>query len=134
MSTKGTLTWVGESPFSGQLTKRTKKIMWMDGYDAWLCIFRGIGETAGWGHREFKPTSYGFTYVQPQKLLKLSPKYDDEFAREYVRERTLDLHKYNAGQLINDGFILAWLTPEEHKELRKYYLEKEEEYGKERGN
>jgi len=121
MSTKGTLTWVAPN-WKGRLTKLSRKVMWMDGYDAWLCVFRGVGSEVGWGHREFKPTSYGFTYVQPQKLLKLSPKYDDEFAREHVRERTLNRHKDSAGQLINDGFIFAWLTPEEHYQLKEHYL------------
>jgi len=129
VSTKGTLTWVAPNS-NGQLRKISKKIMWMDGYDAWRCIFSGVGDSVGWGHWEGKPTSYGFTFIQSQKLLKLSPKFDNEDSRECVRERTLDLHRYNVGQLINDGFTFGWLSTEEHQQLREYYLEREKEHGR----
>lgn len=136
MTTKGSLTSVavlesGEK-YPYQVTKR--QVMWMDGYDAWLCVFKGIGDTPRpkpWQIYQHKPTLYRFTYYYPrnyekrnyeiQKTITLSKGHTPE-DDQYIKERTMKLHRGNAGSLICHGYKLAWLNWKESKECLEYYM------------
>jgi len=124
MSTKGTLTFIGTNYF-GEKRPIKRKVFWMDGYDAWLAIFATYGEK---DKRTSKPTSYRFTCDTKAKVIKLSKGSNDEFAVERVKERTMNLHRFFAGELINKGYTLTWLDSTETKECLAYYAAKREEY------
>jgi len=135
VTTKGSLTSIAVSDgekYPYEVTKR--QVMWTDGYDAWLCVFNGIGDSPRNSYH--KPTSYRFTYYYPnrnilgkyntQKVITLSKGHTlSDYQR--VKERTMELHKAQAGQLIAGGFKLTWLDLEESKECLEYYMEHSKE-------
>lgn len=128
MSTKGTLTFVYNDRFSDKHRGKTK-VFWMDGYDAWLAIYNNYGEK---NQRTSKPASYGFTANVTDKIIKISPKYVDEYAIKTVHDRTLQYHKFQAGNLINQGWKLTWLSEPEMQECLTYFITKNKEYDNER--
>jgi hypothetical protein len=121
MTTKGAFTQIDTSGDRAIIV--TRKVLYMDGYDAFVCAISGRGETE---KRTGKPTAYAFTYDQTKHLIYLSEGYRSETMKNTVRERTLTFNRYDAGLIISSGITLKWLTPEENEQLKQEYLQKSE--------
>ena len=121
MTTKGAFTQIDTSGDRAVIV--TRKVLYMDGYDAFVCAIPGRGETE---KRTGKPTAFAFTYDQTKHLIYLSEGYRSETMKNTVRERTLTFNRFDAGLIINGGITLKWLTPEESEQLKQEYLQKSE--------
>ena len=119
VSIKGAFTQIDTSGNRAVIVAR--KVLYMDGYDAFVCAIEGHGETE---KRTGKQTSFAFTYDQTKKVIYLSEGYRDEERKEIVRARTLEVNRFLAGAIIETGITLKWLTPEENAQLKKEYQEK----------
>jgi len=128
MTTKGSFTAVTVFPLGERnpyvVTQR--KVLWMDGYDAWLCAFNGVGDSP---RLTRKPTSYRFTCYYPntpdvdvQKTITLSKGHTtgDDWI---VKKRTMEYHKGEAGNLIALGYRLTWLNIQESRDCLVHYME-----------
>ena len=118
MTTKGAFTQIDTS--RGTAIIVTRKVLYTDGYDAFVCAIQGRGETE---KRTGKPTSYAFTYDQTKHIIYLSEGYRSESTKNLVRERTLQFNRFDAGHIISEGITLKWLTPEESEQLKQEYLQ-----------
>jgi len=102
----------------GRVTRR--RVMYMNGYDAWLCFFRGVGE--GFDSRNQKPTSYKFVarlYVRDGEITSGSIRvtHGDQ---DYVRERTMEHHKRDALDVLDRANVkLGWLSEEDYQTIRQ---------------
>lgn len=117
MSVKGTFTQIDTSGEKAVII--TRRVLYTDGFDAFLCATEGRGETE---KRTGEPTGYSFTYDQTKQVIYLSEGYRAESNKEVVRNRTLGERKFEAGSIINRGITLKWLTPEENERLKNEYL------------
>jgi len=119
MTTKGAFTQIDTSGDRAVIV--TRKVLYMDGYDAFVCAIPGRGETE---KRTGKSTAFAFTYDQTKHLIYLSEGYRSDATKNLIRERTLQFNRFDAGLIINGGIILKWLTPEESEQLKQEYLQK----------
>jgi len=117
MTTKGTFTEIKKHDDKTVVVRR--RVMYTDGYDAWLCIFQGYGET---DKRSGKGTSVAFTYNQDTREIYLSEGFRTPFLKETVHDRTVDQF-VRAGQLLEQEVKLTWLTERAIEVIQEKYLD-----------
>ena len=127
MSTRGCLTIVNVYRYGERLESHIsyRKMLLMDGYDAWRCIFLNVGTTVmrrssyHFVCRVMYSCSDGFNIIDYRMFFFGGSK--DQL--QQVKDRTLNLYKYDAGNLISKGYLFDWLTTKESLTCLEAYME-----------